>query len=281
MNDTNIVVPTDFSAAADNALRYAQQLYSKQSTRFFLINTYTPAFVQSRFMAAANGDELKESVQSASESGLQEALKRIREKNYNQLHEFKTISSFNILTDEICNLRDQNATEMVAVGTTGASGLQDIFLGSTTVRIIKSTPDCPVLAISLEAEFKVPEKIAFVTDYKRNFSAKVLDPMLQFARDTGAFVEIMHIEEEHELDKFQRSNQQILKEYLSDIPHTFVPLPYYSSKTNVIQRFLEDEDIDVLAMVYYKHGFLERLLRDPVIRKVAFQTSIPLLVLPE
>ena len=159
--------------------------------------------------------------------------------------------------------------------------MKEIFLGSTTVRIIKSTPDCPVLAIPLEAEFKQPKKIAFVTDYKRNFSAKVLDPIIQLARNTGAFVEIMHIEEENELDKFQLSNKLILEEYLAEIPHSFVPLPFYSSKAKVIQRFLEDEDIDVVAMVHYKHGFLEQLLREPVIRKVAFQTSIPLLVLAE
>lgn len=281
MEQNNIILPTDFSPAADNALRYVRQLYGNQDSRFYLVNTYTPAFAHSRFMATTNGDSLKDNMQSVSEQGLQQTLQRIQVENSNAKHHFETISSFNILTDEICNLRENKAIDMVVVGTTGASGLKEIFLGSTTVRIIKSTPDCSVLAIPLEAEYKKPKKIAFVTDYKRNFSAKVLDPVIQLAKNTGAFVEIMHIEEEHELDKFQESNKQILHEYLIDIPHNFVPLPFYSSKANVIQRFLEDENIDVLAMVHYKHGFLEQLLREPVIRKVAFHTSIPLLVLPE
>jgi len=281
MKRKNIILPTDFSPAADNALRYIRRLFSDQDSLFLLVNTYTPAFVHSRFMATANGDGLKENMQNVSENGLQETLQKIQLDNHNAKHQFETISSFNILTDEICNLRDNKSVDLVVVGTTGASGLQEIFLGSTTVRIIKSTPDCPVLAIPLEAEFKPPKKIAFVSDYKRNFSAKVLDPVIQLAKTTGAFVEVMHIEEEHELDKFQRSNMQILKEYLAHIPHNFVPLPFYSNKANVIQRFLEDEDIDVLAMVHYKHSFLEQLLREPVIRKVAFHTNIPLLVLPE
>lgn len=281
MNQNSIILPTDFSPAADNALRYARQLYSDQECHFYLVNTYTPALAKSRFMATTQGEGLKENMQIMSEEGLEETLQRIQLENSNARHHFETISSFNILTDEICNIRDNKAIDMVVVGTTGASGIQEIFLGSTTVRIIKSTPDCPVLAIPLEAEFTPPKRIAFVTDYKRNFSAKVLDPMVQLASNSGAFVEIMHIEEEHELDKFQRANKQILDEYLNDIPHSFVPLPFYSSKSKVIQRFLEDEDIDVLAMVHYKHSFLEQLLREPVIRKVAFHTAIPLLVLPE
>ena len=281
MEENNIILPTDFSPAADNALRYVRRLYSDQDSKFYLVNTYTPAFAHSRFMATTNGDTLKDNMQNVSEIGLQETLQRIQMENSNTKHHFETISSFNILTDEICNLRENKAIDMVVVGTTGASGLQEIFLGSTTVRIIKSTPDCAVLAIPLDVEYKRPRKIAFVTDYKRNFSAKVLDPVIQLARNTGAFVEIMHIEEEHELDKFQLSNKEILKEYLNDIPHNFVPLPFYSTKAKVIQRFLEDEDIDVLAMVHYKHSFLEQLLREPVIRKVAFHIDIPLLVLPE
>jgi len=281
MKQNSIILPTDFSPAADNALRYARKLYGDQKCHFYLVNTYTPAFAHSRFMATANGNELKENMQVVSEDGLQETLQKIQLENSNSLHQYETISSFNILTDEICNIRDNKAIDMVVVGTTGASGMQEIFLGSTTVRIIKSTPDCPVLAIPLEAEFTPLKRIAFVTDYKRNFSAKVLDPILQLARNTGAFVEVMHIQEEHQLDKFQRSNKKILDEYLNDIPHNFVPLPFYSSKATVIQRFLEDENIDLLAMVHYKHSFLEKLLREPVIRKVAFHTSTPLLVLPE
>ena len=281
MEQNNIILPTDFSPAADNALHYAQQLFGDQECQFYIVNTYTPAFAHSRFMATVNGDGLKENMQHISENGLQETLQRIQERNKIEQHQYKTISSFNILTDEICNLRENKAIDMVVVGTTGASGLQEIFLGSTTVRIIKSTPDCSVLAIPKEAEYRKPKKIAFVTDYKRNFSSKVLDPLIQLAKRTGAFVEIMHIEEEHELDKFQHSNQQILEEYMVGIPHNFVPLPFYSSKAKVIQRFLEDEDIDVVAMVHYKHSFLEQLLREPVIRKVAFHTNIPLLVLPE
>lgn len=281
MEPNNIIIPTDFSPAADNALRYARQLYGDQECRFYLVNTYTPSFAHNRFMATTNGDTLKENMQHVSEDGLQQTLQRIRLENSNSSHRFETISSFNILTEEICNIRDNKAIDMVVVGTTGATGLQEIFLGSTTVRIIKSTPDCPVLAVPFEAEYIKPKKMAFVTDFKRNFSAKILDPMIRLAKESGAFLEVMHIEEEQELDKFQLSNKQILDEYLTGIPHNFVALPFYASKAKVIQKFLEDEDIDLVVMVHYKHSFLEQLLREPVIRKVAFHTRIPLLVLPE
>ena len=282
MKHKNIILPTDFSPAADNALRFGRQLFSNRPCTFYLVNTYTPAFVHSRFMAAtAQGGELQESMQHESEEGLQQTLERIQAGNADPLHRFETVSSFNILTDEICNIKDSTEIDLVITGTTGATGLQEIFLGSTAVRIMRSTPECAVLAVPTEAEYRKPDKIAFVTDYKRNFSAKVLDPLLELAKEAGAAIEVMHIEEEFKLDKFQHANMQILDEYLTDIPHKFNGMPFFSSKAKVIQRFLEEEEIDMVAMVHYKHSFLEELLREPVIRKVAFHTTIPLLVLPE
>ena len=44
--------------------------------------------------------------------------------------------------------------------------------------------------------------------------------------------------------------------------------------------FLEEMNIDMLAMVNYKHSFLERLGREPVIKRVAFDLDIPFLIIP-
>ncbi|MBT8235229.1 MAG: universal stress protein, partial [Bacteroidia bacterium] len=79
----------------------------------------------------------------------------------------------------------------------------------------------------------------------------------------------------------QQSNKSILEEYLSKLTYTTHEMPYYGNKAKVIQHFLEDMEVDMVSLVHYKHGFLEELLREPVIKKVIFHTKIPMLVLPE
>ena len=282
MECKHVIVPTDFSETADRALEYARALFRSDSCSFHLLNTYTPAISHSRFMATSlHGSVMEESVQSASEQGLQELVDSLLTKNANPLHTFNTISSFNILTEEICNISEVNEIRLVVTGTTGKSGLKEVFLGSNTVRILNSAQECPILTIPPEANFTPPKQIAFITDYKRNFSAAVLQPLLDIASTYGSKIRVMHIKEEHELNKHQQSNKSILEEYLSKLTYTIHEMPYYGSKAKVIQHFLEDMEVDMVSLVHYKHGFLEELLREPVIKKVIFHTQVPMLVLPE
>ena len=282
MDCKHVIVPTDFSETADRALEYARALFRSDSCSFHLLNTYTPAISHSRFMATSlHGSMMEENVQSASEQGLQELVDSLLTKNANPLHTFNTISSFNILTEEICNISEVNEIRLVVTGTTGKSGLKEVFLGSNTVRILNSAQECPILTIPPEANFTPPKQIAFITDYKRNFSAAVLQPLLDIASTYGSKIRVMHIKEEHELNKHQQSNKSILEEYLSKLTYTIHEMPYYGSKAKVIQHFLEDMEVDMVSLVHYKHGFLEELLREPVIKKVIFHAQVPMLVLPE
>ena len=91
----------------------------------------------------------------------------------------------------------------------------------------------------------------------------------------------MHIQQEEELDSFQKSNRDMLLDYFAPIRTTLHSLPYFASKADVLQHYLEEHEVDMLTMVLYRHGFLEELVREPVIKRMAFHTRIPLLVLPE
>ena len=278
----NILLPTDFSENAWNATQYALELFKEDNCEFHLLNTYTPAIVHSRFMAVnAEGRLLEDTLHSASENGLKMVLDRLKRTSTNPNHRFNKVSSFSLLTEEIREAVTKFNIDLIVTGTLGASGLSEVFLGSNTVRIIKASRECPVIAVPHTYKFNKPGQIALVTDLKRNFDAAIIEPLKQIAKHLGACIRIMHIREEKQLDKYQRSNLNILKEYLADVPTTVHWMPCFSSKSVVIQTFLEEFGIDLLAMVHYKHGFLEQLTREPVIKKMAFHTQIPLLTIPD
>jgi nucleotide-binding universal stress UspA family protein len=224
---------------------------------------------------------IEDACHSASEAGLKELLDRLSHTHHNPKHQFNTISSFNLLTDEIKEAAKELDIDIIIAGTKGATGLKEIFLGSNTVRIIKSNTACPVLVVPEACQFKPLKEIALVTDFKRNFDASVIDPLKQIAIHLGARIRIMHIKDNEELNKYQKSNLQILQEYLSGVPTSVHRMPYFASKAQVIQAFIEELEIDMLAMIRYSHGFLEELTREPVITKLAFHTTIPLLTIPD
>ena len=277
-----ILLPTDFSANAWNATRYAIELYRKKPCTFYLLNTYTPAIVHSRFMAtSAQGGVLEDSVRTRSENGLSEVVEEIKADCLYPDHRFETVSSFSLLTEEIKDLTETADIDLIVTGTKGASGFEEVFLGSNTVRIIKAVRKCPVLVIPENFEYVKPEKIAFATDFRWNFSLDILKSLTNLAGNLDAEIHVIHINESEQLDMVQETNRDLLSEFLNPIKHQFHWMPYFTGKSDVLQYFLKEYDMDMLALVHYKHGFLEELIREPVVKRVAFHAQLPLFVMPE
>ena len=277
----NVLLPTDFSENADNAAVYAIEMFKDQKCTFYFLNTYTPAIAHSRFMAETmRGSHIAETESQASEIGLQKTIEKMRSLTANPKHGFELISSFDLLAHKVAETVALKNIDVIVSGTKGATGLKQVFMGTNTVRMIKTIKNCPIIAVPETYTFSDPKHIAFPTDFKHNFSADILDCLLKTAYRFDSEIHIMHIKEEDRMDKFQESNRYTLMEYMAPVSHNVHFMPDFSSKSNVIARFLEELEIDMLAMVYNEHNYLDRLMREPVVENMAYHCKIPLLVLP-
>lgn len=277
----SILVPTDFSNNAYNALFYTTQLLRSEVCTFYILNTfneYTP--LRTKRIANREGKALIGQLSDESREGLQNTLHKIVLDNGNPKHTFHTISQNKGLLDTISKTVREKHIDLVVMGNKGVTGAKALFLGSNTTKALNEMKLCPILTIPKEMDFKEPKEIAFVTDYKRNYSADIIGSLEFIASLFKSSLRIMHINEEKRLDKYQESNNLILREYLSKFDHSFHWMPYYGSKVQAINLFLEELDIDMLTMVNYDHSFLEKLLRDPIIKRVNFSLEIPFLVIP-
>ncbi|MCO5724956.1 universal stress protein [Robiginitalea marina] len=277
----DILIPTDFSPAAQNAVDYAFSLFRGESCAFHFLNTYTPDFIHSRVLALTHSGSLEEDpMQSASEEGLKNLVADLASRYPNSGHEFRTVSSFNLLTEEIREQLELQGIDLVLSGTTGASGLKEVFLGSNTVRILKAVTDTPVLVVPQESKWKRPAKIGMVTDLFSPYTAKQIETILFFARQLRARVEVMHIGSPDGLNAFQELHKHQLfleLERLEPKMHWRWP---QGSKTAVIEEYLGHEKVDLLIMIRNDHHLVEEWVREPVVKKIAFHTRVPMLVLP-
>ena len=89
-------------------------------------------------------------------------------------------------------------------------------------------------------------------------------------------IRVVHINERQRLTETQEKNYTILQQYLGEYEHSFHWIPDYTSKAEEIKNFVDEMEVDMLAMVYYSHSFIERIAREPVIKKIGFQPTIPL-----
>ncbi len=278
-----ILIPTDFSENAWNAINYAMQLFRNKQCTFYLLNTYTPVIPSSRFMAKMiDGVSIVDAVRNSSEQGLLKTVERIKTKYGNPNHSFETISSFNLLMEEVKDIVDTFDINLVVTGTKGASGLDEVFMGSNTVRIIKSTKKCPVLAIPQHFDFITPSEIAFATDFNRFYTISELRPLLELAEMFRATVRIVHVQHGIKaLSELQQFNLNMLRRYLSDTEHYVHTVSELNSVSQTLEMFSDELDIHLLALLNYQHSYMEKMTREPIVKRTAFHTQIPLLVIPE
>ncbi|TVZ07584.1 universal stress protein family protein [Cellulophaga sp. RHA_52] len=277
----NILLPTDFSENANNAISYALELFKKENCTFYLLNTYVPAIPHSRFMAENSKTlVLEKNTETASKNGLKKTIEYIKQKHNNPLHNYKTISSFDLLTHEVIDIIKNEHINFVISGTKGITNFKRVFIGANTMHIINAIKDCPVLAIPNHYNFGIPKQLVLATDLKRSLSPEALQALLFITKMCNCTVHILHLKTNTVLDDFQKSNLKIIQNCLASIPLRLHLLPFYANKSEIISSFIKDHTIDTLALVYNNRSYLEELIQEPVLENADYHTKIPLLVLP-
>ena len=272
-----ILIPTDFSDNSWSAIGYALKLYANEECTFFLLNSTT---IKASTLSNLS-NKLLETMKDDAMKELLEIKDLVEINNENANHDFQIILSSEDLKKAIKNAIKEWNIDLIIMGTKGATGAKEFFFGSNTVHIIKSIKDCPVLVVPDEYDFVVPSQIAFPTDYNRYYDIKEIKPLMQLADLYNSKIRIVHINEEEELNDVQDYNLFELQSYLIEYENSFHWMPKYAKKAVEINDFIAELGIDILAMVNNKHSFIEKILREPVIKKIGFQPKIPFLVIPE
>lgn len=273
----NILIPTDFSDNAWNTVLYALKLFAKEYCTFYFLNS---TIIKVSTLSNLSNKLLKTMQENAMKQLLN--LKELAEtSNVNPNHNFQIILSSKDLKQAIKIAIDEWNIDLIVMGTKGATGAKEFFFGSNTVHIIKIINNCPVLIVPEEYDFIEPLQIAFPTDFNRFYDNKELQPMKQLADLYNSKIRILHINEEEELNEIQEYNIRILQNYLSNYEHSLHWMPKYAKKTIEINDFIEELGINILAMVKYKHSLIEKIIKEPVMKKIGFHPIVPFLVIPE
>ena len=274
----HILIPTDFSDNASSALNYALKLYSKEQCTFYVLHsTYIDEAVTRAFTAAYR-DETPNTIV---EGKLSEFLVKTEAANANAKHNFKPLLTEEELRIAVKNAVKHNSIDMVVMGTKGTTDAVEYLMGSNTVKVIRKIGDCPVLILPDGYSFVEPVQIAFPTDFNRNYEVKELESLKDLADLYHSKIRIVHVNVNSTLTDKQEENMNILKKYLANYEHSFHWLTDSNTKAIAIATFIDEFKIDMLAMINYKHGLLEAILKEPVIKTLAFHPIIPILVIPK
>lgn len=272
-----ILIPTDFSPVAKNAMHYGAELAIAQKAKVILFHVYQLPIIMGEIPVSVppleeiEADCLKEL----------EKLKKHLLNKYEDDLEIECLCKTGFITDSICETADEYKAELVVVGMQGAGFITEKIIGSNTTTLIQKSK-IPVLAIDNHAHFKSIENILFASDYEELENKDVLAPLIDLAIAFHANLHILHVENRKE--KSQTITKTVegikLNRYFEKVPHEFHFIESEDVLTG-INKFIKKTPVDMIVMIPRSHSFIDKLINEPHSKQMAFHTHLPLLTIHE
>lgn len=182
-----ILVPTDFSDHAVHALKVAAQIARDNDGEIYLLHMLE--LPNQAGDAIGSGTDIPEIMFFMEKA--RELFEDIKNEPYLQGIEVTELIHFERAFDGIIKISKKNNVDLIVMGSHGASGFKEMFIGSNTEKVVR-TSDIPVLVIKREEQAFNPDKMVFASDFsdeiKKPF-AKVVD----FANSFNAKLHLVYI----------------------------------------------------------------------------------------
>jgi len=275
-----ILYNTDFSDCSINAFVYALHLADQFDAEIITLHTYTRPVIGSMYLpntyqniyAHLETDEFDMFKDTSK-------LLHIIAENHQKGHIKNT---FLMVEEDTINgilqtIKKENV-DIVVMGTKGASGLKEIFMGSVTSHIMEKSP-CPVLAIPEESDYGNGLKnILFTSDF---FPEEISS--LKYALDLSDNLNA-HFECINTAVDYNDYKDKLINDWKEKLQFTkYKDVNFSIIDTNSIEQiseYINNQQINLLITTIYNNSFIEALFHYSFAKRLAHHCTIPILTVP-
>jgi nucleotide-binding universal stress UspA family protein len=218
----NLLVPTDFSVCADDAMDAAAQLALRFEAKLHLLH----------FLKIPKGwAQPKEKTRAENE-----ATKALRERaeNFTDIEVTHALRTGKTLHEQVSLYVEEHGIDLIVIGSHGASGKNEFFIGSNTQRVVR-TVNCSTMVI----KDRLPEvdfnKVVFASSFNENER----EPFLKFKEFVKHFIPEIHLVAISTSSLFDPP-YTVTKEAMEDFKALSQP---FSCKIHIFKNFSIDRGI--------------------------------------
>lgn len=267
-----IVVPTDFSPLADNALKYGMDLASAMGSSLMIVHVYQIPISYSEVpLVTISLEEIKK----ASEERLAELKHNIETITAGKLVVY-TESRLGDVADEVEKIAKTLQPFSIVMGSRGVTGAGRFFLGSNTLAVMKKT-STPVIVVPPGGKFSPYKKIGLTTDFKEVVDKTPVVPIRALVNFFNAELHVLHVDYKQRNFTPETPEQTLNIDMLLSGMNPTYDFIENKSVNEGINDFAEKNNIDIIVTLPQKHSFLESLFEKSVTRELLHHTHIPVM----
>jgi nucleotide-binding universal stress UspA family protein len=267
-----ILVATDFSACASNAMEYAMDLAKELGAEVHALNAI--GSFEGIFNNTYNALYIEEYHNSKRQALTNWAATFTSRETFKSVP-VTTSCEVGTVSGVIAKYIDANAVEMLVMGTMGTSGVTGIF-GSNASTMVEKTR-VPTLIVPLESKYATHPVVTLATDFS----------VAAAGEDVAALTDLLTALEARKLfvvnvvDGVWSTNADGEKAMREKYPAIELEFRYVKedSPTEGIINFIAGSQTDIVSLVKRHHGLIYRLFNTSTVNKVLNRSIKAVLVL--
>lgn len=258
-----VIVPLDFSLASLNAAHYAVKMLSgSYDTNLLLYHMYE-----------------KDNEEEDANRFLRNLQDELTKNCPLRIESIAVLGEHFI--SEIERVVHHRHANLVVMGITGKTALEQKFIGSNTLKLVDQNV-VPVLIIPPDARFKGIKNVALTSDFR---DVRITTPTVPIKSVLDLFhpsLHVVNVDSSHyvsitaEYQKEKAIMQQMFGEYNPEF--YFIGMNDFF---DAIERFTNDKNIDILITIPRQHSLLERIFKGHHTKKLVYHSHVPILAVHE
>jgi len=271
-----IVVPIDFSDTSKNAAHYAVSVAQNiADCGIILYNVYDKMAAGSDGTPLFNDEDARQTIALAALGNLKAELAGTSGAPITCKAE-----SGNLVEKLEVFVKD-NQADLVIMGINGATRLEQILIGSSTLGVINGNFS-PVIIVPPHAKYQKIKAVAFLSDLQNVEETTPLSALKKFLDLFQPKLYVVHAQEKEQTEhtvEYEQERAKLGKMLLGYEPEfAFIPLWDFAESVN---QFAVEQKIDLVITVPHRHSFINTLFKSTHTKKLAYHTYLPLLAIHE
>lgn len=267
-----ILVTTDFSADATNALNYATEMAISLQASLLLLHVVQTPISYSDLPIAMNLEDMMRSA----EKDLNDIRMHLQNKTGPKLPVEAEVGMGSFFS-ELKNVCERVKPYAVVMGCQGKTAAEHLMFGSHAV-FATTHLNWPIITVPATATFSAVKKIGFATDLNNVVETTPMDEIKKLVTDFKAELHILNTGKKNVFDGDIVFESGMMQEMMMELKPTFHFITSGDTDTGILD-FIDKNDIDLLIVLPKRHNLLERLMHKSHTRQFVLHSHIPVMAL--
>jgi nucleotide-binding universal stress UspA family protein len=262
-----ILVPTDFSEGATNAMKVAVRLAQKRACPIQILHVYHPSVDLSN----PQFDILQDTFGNVKDELLELFIAKFKDAGV----AIDTQVCVGLPAQEI--VRASKEAQLVVMGTTGAGGVMERLFGSVSSTTARKA-HCPTLLVPEHYSADTLDRVLFASDYTAA-DQQVMKQLADLIRMDRGTLHFLHVQEEKAAayELLEQAYEQMLPDQLSEIGFTVAKVKC-ASVVQGICDYAEQHDVSLIALSTVHRSLIDDFFHKSITHRLVFLSKVPLLI---